>query len=229
MILGDVCTRSCGFCAVKTGKPGRVDADEPRRVAQLVGELDAHYVVITSVDRDDLPDGGAAHWAETIRLVKNVGVEVETLVPDFRGDESAQDTVLETKPSVFSHNIETVKALQRIARPQGSYDRSLILLRRSADRGLTTKSGFMVGLGETMAQVEETLSDLSETGTTLVAVGQYLRPRKDLLPVRAFWTPDDFGRIEQLGRRMGLSVLAGPMVRSSYRADELAHGSVKSS
>jgi len=226
MILGDICTRSCRFCAVKTGKPTGVDADEPKRVARLVSELEVTYVVITSVDRDDLPDGGAAHWAETINLVKNAGIEVEALVPDFGGDTAAQDTVLDSGPSVFSHNIETVKALQHIARPQADYMRSMQLLRRSADRGLLTKSGFMVGLGETMAQVEETLSDLADNGTSLVAVGQYLQPRTDLLPVKVYWSPEEFSRIEEIGRRLGLSVLAGPMVRSSYRADELAHGAM---
>ena len=226
MILGDICTRSCRFCAVRTGKPGHVDADEPRRVAQLVGELGAAYVVITSVDRDDLPDGGAAHWAETIRLVKHAGIEVEALVPDFRGDSKAQDTVMQSEPSVFSHNIETVRALQHIARPQADYTQSLLLLRGSADHGLLTKSGFMVGLGETIIQIEETLGDLADSGTSLVAVGQYLQPRIDLLPVQKYWSPEEFSRIEDIGRGMGLSVLAGPMVRSSYRADELAHGAL---
>ncbi len=222
MILGDVCTRSCRFCAVSTGSPAPPDPHEPQSVAELVKGLGATYVVLTSVDRDDLSDGGASFWAETINLVKSAGIEVEVLVPDFRGDREAQDVVFSSEPDVFCHNIETVPSLQKKVRPQASYARSLGLLGRAVKAGFVAKSGFMVGFGETMVEIEETLVDLADTGIRLVTVGQYLQARDDLLPVVRFWSPQEFEDIGEKCNEIGLRALVGPMVRSSYRADELA-------
>ncbi len=226
MILGDICTRSCRFCGVSGGRPLPLDPNEPQKVSELLAQLGLRYVVLTSVDRDDLADGGASHWAQTIRQVRAAvpDTEIEILVPDFRGDVHAQDIVLTEKVDVFAHNVETVKSLQKSVRPQAGYQRSLDLLQRSSRQGLLTKSGFMVGLGESMEQVEETFRDLEAVGVALVTVGQYLQPGRELLPVARFWSPEEFHEIRRVGQSMGLHVFAGPMVRSSYRADALAHG-----
>lgn len=223
MILGNVCTRSCGFCDVQTGRPGAVDADEPRRVAQTLASLGLRYVVITSVDRDDLADGGAAIWAETIRLCKELAPEmgVEVLTPDFKGQLDDLQLVLDARPDCFAHNIETVEELHRTVRPQAQYERSLEVLRRSAEDGRAlTKSGMMLGLGESNDQVLATMEDLVEAGVEVLNLGQYLRPSKRHLPVMRWVHPDEFAMLAERGHEMGFRhVEAGPLVRSSYRAD----------
>lgn len=224
MILGDICTRNCRFCGVSQGLPSPPDAEEPSRVAELISRLGVGYVVITSVDRDDLSDGGASHWAETIRRLRTdvPDTKVEALIPDFRGEPQVQETVMMSRPDVLVHNVETVEALHRKIRPQGGYRRSLELLERSATQGLVTKSGFMVGLGETKAGVNRTLHDLADIGVSMVTVGQYLQPNERSMPVARYWMPDEFDEIEREGKALGLALFAGPLVRSSYLADELA-------
>lgn len=225
MILGNVCTRSCGFCDVLTGKPGAVDEDEPRRVADTLSKLPLRYAVITSVDRDDLPDGGARVWASTIREVKAAcpDLELEVLTPDFKGNEQDIDTVLAARPDVFAHNIETVERLHREVRPQARYERSLDVLRQSRDRGVVTKTGLMLGLGERFDEVVETLRDLVDAGAQIVTIGQYLRPSKRHLPMHRYVHPDEFAALKETGERLGLEhVESGPLVRSSYRADRQA-------
>lgn len=224
MILGNICTRSCGFCDVQTGRPGEVDFDEPRRVAESLAKLDLNYVVITSVDRDDLPDGGAGIWAETIRRTKELcpGLGVEVLTPDFKGVLEDVDIVLEAGPDCFSHNIETSAEMHRIVRPQARYERSLAVLERSAQHGgdILTKSGMMLGLGETKEQVLRTMQDLVDVGVQILNLGQYLRPSPRHLPVNRWVTPAEFDELAEAGHRMGFEhVEAGPLVRSSYRAD----------
>jgi lipoic acid synthetase len=223
MILGNICTRSCGFCDVQTGKPGTVDADEPRRVADALSNLDLNYVVITSVDRDDLPDGGAGIWAETIRRTKELcpDLGVEVLTPDFKGNLDDVDVVLDAGPDCFSHNIETVAEMHRVVRPQARYERTLAVLERSAQRGdILTKSGMMLGLGETKEQVLVTMQDLVDVGVQILNLGQYLRPSPRHLPVTRWVTPAEFDELARAGHEMGFEhVEAGPLVRSSYRAD----------
>ncbi|MFP4599091.1 MAG: lipoyl synthase [Persicimonas sp.] len=223
MILGNTCTRSCGFCDVMTGRPGEVDTDEPRRVADALSNLDLNYVVITSVDRDDLDDGGAGIWAETIRLTKDQCPElgVEVLTPDFKGDLDDVDVVLDAGPDCFAHNIETVEELHRVVRPQAKYERSLAVLERSAKRDdILTKSGMMLGLGETNEQVLATMEDLVAHGVQILNLGQYLRPSPRHLPVKRWVTPEEFDQLKEAGEKMGFEhVEAGPLVRSSYRAD----------
>lgn len=226
MILGNICTRSCGFCDVQTGRPGAVDPDEPARVAKTLAGLELNYVVITSVDRDDLDDGGAAIWAETIRQCKQQAPEmgVEVLTPDFKGVLDDVDTVLAAGPDCFSHNVETVEALHRDVRPQASYERSLAVLRHAADRrAALVKTGLMLGLGETNEQVIETMRELADCGVQVLNLGQYLRPSKRHLPVMRWVHPDEFEMLRERGEELGIShVVAGPLVRSSYRADEQA-------
>lgn len=223
MILGNICTRSCGFCDVQTGRPGEVDKDEPRRVADALANLGMNYVVVTSVDRDDLPDGGAGIWAETIIRIKErcptMGLEV--LTPDFKGVMSDVDTVLAAVPDCFSHNLETVQELHRMVRPQANYARSLAVLERSALRGESlTKSGMMLGLGETNEQVLVAMQDLVNAGVQVLNLGQYLRPSPRHLPVNRWVTPAEFADLAKAGEAMGFEhVEAGPLVRSSYRAD----------
>lgn len=224
MILGNICTRSCGFCDVQTGRPGEVDLDEPRRVAESLAELDLNYVVITSVDRDDLADGGAAIWAETIRRTKALCPElgVEVLTGDFKGVLEDVDLVLEAAPDCFSHNIETTAEMHRVVRPQARYDRTLSVLERSAKHGggILTKTGMMLGLGETKEQVVRTMQDLVDVGVQILNLGQYLRPSPRHLPVNRWVTPAEFDELAELGHKMGFEhVEAGPLVRSSYRAD----------
>ncbi|MFW5968568.1 MAG: lipoyl synthase [Persicimonas sp.] len=223
MILGNVCTRSCGFCDVMTGRPNAVDEDEPRRVAEALSNLGLNYVVITSVDRDDLDDGGAGIWAETIRLTRERCPElgIEVLTPDFKGDLDDVDTVLDATPDCFAHNIETVEELHRMVRPQAKYERSLAVLEHAARRDdILTKSGMMLGLGETNEQVLATMEDLVEAGVQILNLGQYLRPSKRHLPVKRWVTPDEFDELAEAGHQMGFEhVEAGPLVRSSYRAD----------
>ncbi len=230
MILGDTCTRRCGFCAVHTGRPAPgVDADEPGRVAEAAAAMGLRHVVVTSVDRDDLPDGGAGHFADTIRAIRErlAGAAVEVLTPDFRGVDDALDIVLDARPEVFSHNMETVPRLYRRARPGSSYERSLALLAEAAGRrdggGFEgrVKTGLMAGLGETTAELEATIRDIRSAGTEILTVGQYLRPTRDHLPVDRYVHPDEFARLRGFALGLGFSHCeAGPLVRSSYHAHE---------
>ncbi|QDG50057.1 lipoyl synthase [Persicimonas caeni] len=223
MILGNVCTRSCGFCDVQTGKPLAVDEDEPRRVAEALSTLDLNYIVITSVDRDDLPDGGAGIWAETIRRTKEVcpDLGIEVLTPDFKGNLDDVDIVLDAKPDCFAHNIETVAEMHRVVRPQAKYERSLAVLAHSAKRDdVLTKSGMMLGLGETKEQTLATMQDLADAGVQILNLGQYLRPSPRHLPIKRWVSPEEFDELAKAGEEMGFEhVEAGPLVRSSYRAD----------
>lgn len=226
MILGNICTRSCGFCDVQTGRPGVVDEDEPRRVAETLAQLGLRYVVITSVDRDDLDDGGAAIWAETIRRCKELAPDmgVEVLVPDFKGQLDDAQLVLDATPDCFAHNIETVAEMHRTVRPQADYERSLAVLQHAAQHGNSlVKSGMMLGLGETTEQTLRTMEDLAEAGVAVLNLGQYLRPSKRHLPVMRWVHPDEFEMLAERGHDMGFRhVEAGPLVRSSYRADQQA-------
>ncbi|GBD10448.1 Lipoyl synthase [bacterium HR23] len=228
MILGDLCTRRCHYCAVKTGRPQGVDRDEPYRLASVVQRLGLRYCVITSVNRDDLPDGGAGVFAECIRQVRLAvpGCKVEVLIPDFNGNWDALQVVLDARPDVLNHNIETVRRIFRRVRPKGDYDRSLRLLEEAKRRWphCVTKSGLMVGLGETGEEVLETMRDLRSVNCDLLTVGQYLRPSPIHYPVARFYHPGEFAQIQEEGLRMGFRhVAAGPLVRSSYHADLQAH------
>ncbi|MGH8069936.1 MAG: lipoyl synthase [Candidatus Entotheonellia bacterium] len=223
MILGDVCTRSCGFCDVKTGRPLGLDREEPARVAAAVQTLGLKHAVITSVNRDELPDGGATIWAATIRQVKalNPGCTVEALIPDFEGLEASLSTVLEAIPDILAHNTETVPRLYRTVRPQAKYPRSLELLQRAKRRGFVTKSGLMVGLGEEWDELRQVMQDLCAVHCDILTIGQYLQPSRQHLPVLRFYTPEEFQRLRQEGLTLGFRhVEAGPLVRSSYHAGE---------
>ncbi len=230
MILGDTCTRRCGFCAVHTGRPAPgVDAGEPARVGEAAAAMGLRHVVVTSVDRDDLPDGGAGHFADTIRAIRArvPGAAVEVLTPDFRGVPEALDIVLEARPEVFSHNMETVPRLYRQARPGSRYERSIELLREAAARRGSggydgrVKTGLMVGLGEATAEIESTIRDIRAAGTGILTIGQYLRPTRDHLPVDRFVHPDEFARLREFALCLGFSHCeSGPLVRSSYHAHE---------
>jgi lipoyl synthase len=223
MILGDVCTRACGFCAVKTGLPGRPpDAEEPRRVADAVARMKLRHAVVTSVNRDDQPDGGASIFAATIREIRArvPGCAVEVLIPDFKGRGDALQAVLDARPDVLNHNVETVPRLYRKVRPGASFPRSLDLLKRSKDAGLLTKSGIMVGLGEERAEVEDTIRAIRASGTDILTVGQYLRPSPQHLPVLRYYSPEEFGTLRALALGLGFAhVESGPLVRSSYHAE----------
>jgi lipoyl synthase len=224
MILGDVCTRACGFCAVKTGLPGLPpDPDEPRRVADAVARMALRHAVITSVNRDDQPDGGAGIFAAVIREIRArvPGCAVEVLIPDFKGDWAALDLVIAARPDILNHNTETVPRLYRTVRPGARFGRSLELLQRSKAAGLLTKSGIMVGLGEEWDEVLETIRSIREAGTDILTVGQYLRPSFDHLPIRRYYTPEEFDRLKEFGLGLGYAhVESGPLVRSSYHAEE---------
>lgn len=222
MILGNVCTRSCGFCDVLTGKPGRVDTDEPRRVAESLAQLGLRYAVVTSVDRDDLPDGGASIWAETIGRIKEACPEMglEVLTPDFKGDTEHLRLVIEARPDVFAHNIETVERLHAVVRPQARYERSLKVLREAAQMGAVVKSGMMLGLGETNEEILATMEDLVANGCQILNLGQYLRPSERHLAIDRWVTPEEFAMFEARGLEMGFRhVESGALVRSSYKAD----------
>jgi lipoic acid synthetase len=222
MILGGTCTRSCQFCDVPTGRPLPPDPNEPEHVAEMLAELGLRHTVITCVDRDDLADGGAAHWAETIRAVKRRSPELvlEVLTGDFKGDTGAVDTVLAAAPDVFAHNLETVPRLSRTVRVQASYARSYAILRHAKARGAITKTGLMLGLGETLDEVREVLREVREIGVDIVTLGQYLRPSPKHLEVARFATPDEFAALKSEALAMGFPhVESGPMVRSSYHAD----------
>jgi lipoic acid synthetase len=227
MILGDTCTWRCHYCAVRTGRPDPPDQDEPFRLARTVQQLGLRYCVITSVTREDLPDGGASIFAGCIVEIRRLLPEckVEVLIPDFKGDDDALMTVLESGPDVLNHNIETVRRVFHRVRPKGRYDRSLRLLRRAGEMapGIPTKSGIMVGLGETDQEIVEVMQDLRDNGCDLLTVGQYLRPSPVHFPLQKFYDPEEFDAIRDQGLRMGFRhVAAGPLVRSSYHADEQA-------
>ena len=232
MIMGDVCTRRCSFCDVAHGRPKPLDADEPRRLAQTIADMGLRYVVVTSVDRDDLRDGGAQHFVDCIRETRAAvpGIRIEILTPDFRGKgrmERALDILAASPPDVFNHNIETVPDLYRNVRPGADYQWSLDLLKQFKARhpGIPTKSGIMLGLGETMAQVEATLRDLRAHDVEMVTIGQYLQPSPAHHPLLRYWTPEEFKALEDYGNGLGFShVASGPMVRSSYHADRQAAG-----
>ncbi|AXG70048.1 lipoyl synthase [Kordia sp. SMS9] len=222
MILGNVCTRSCGFCGVKTGRPETVAWDEPEKVARSIKIMKIKHAVLTSVDRDDLKDMGSIIWAETVKAVRrmNPNTTLETLIPDFQGIERHLDRIVEVAPEVVSHNMETVRRLTREVRIQAKYDRSLGVLKYLKDQGINrTKSGIMLGLGETEEEVIETLHDLSAANVDVVTIGQYLQPSKKHLPVQRFVTPDEFDRYRQIGLDLGFRhVESGALVRSSYKA-----------
>lgn len=222
MILGEICTRSCGFCAVRTGRPTSVDEAEPERVADAIASMNLVHVVVTSVNRDELPDGGARIWARTIQAIRTAAPEtrVEVLTPDFQGNVEALDQVLLAAPDIFSHNVETVPSLHRVVRPQARYDRSLAVLARSGARGILTKSGLMLGLGETTPEIRLVLEDLRSHGVLILTLGQYLRPSRQHLPVERFVHPDEFAHWKQVAIELGFRhVESGPLVRSSYHAE----------
>ena len=225
MIMGDRCTRGCVFCGVKKGEPLPLDEGEPQRVAEVAKRLELEHVVVTSVTRDDLDDGGAGHFAATIRAVHEALPEasVEVLVPDFQGSEESLATVVQARPNVFNHNLETVRRLYRKVRPQAEYQRSLRLLRlaKELNSGLVSKSGLMVGLGEKREELEAAFFDLARAGCDILTLGQYLRPRASCLEVERFWEPREFAELEDIARGCGLrEVVSAPLVRSSYRAKE---------
>ncbi|NCT17370.1 MAG: lipoyl synthase [Flavobacteriaceae bacterium CG_4_8_14_3_um_filter_34_10] len=224
MILGNVCTRSCGFCGVKTGRPDTIDWDEPDKVARSIKLMNIKHAVITSVDRDDLKDMGSIAWAETIKAIRRMNPEttLETLIPDFQGVERNIDRIIEVHPEVVSHNMETVKRLTREVRIQAKYERSLGVLKYLKDQGMQrTKSGIMLGLGETETEVVQTLEDLRNVGLDIVTIGQYLQPSKRHLPVKEFIFPEQFQKYEKIGLEMGFRhVESGALVRSSYKAQK---------
>jgi lipoic acid synthetase len=227
MLLGDICTRRCGFCAVPKGKPGPIDSDEPRRVAAAVATLSLKHAVVTSVNRDDDNLGGARIFAETIRRIRQLspGCRVEVLIPDFQGLGEALKIVLEALPDVLNHNTETVPRLYRVVRSGARYERTLQLLEnaKKLSPGMVTKSGVMVGLGETITELVDVFRDLGSRGVDILTVGQYLRPSRDHLPIARFYTPDEFGYLKREALRFGFRhVESGPLVRSSYHAHEQA-------
>lgn len=222
MILGNVCTRSCSFCAVATGRPLELDWDEPDRVAEAVKLMKVKHCVITSVNRDELKDNGSMIWAATVRAVRRESPEttMETLIPDFKARWDNLERVLETKPEVVSHNMETVRRLYRLVRPQAKYDRSLEQIKRTKAYGIRTKSGIMLGVGETVDEVKECMDDLLENGCDVMTLGQYLQPTKHHLEVADFIHPDQFEAYKEIGLTKGFNfVESGPLVRSSYHAE----------
>jgi lipoic acid synthetase len=232
MILGDQCTRRCAFCAVPKGRPLPIDWDEPERVANAAEAMGLKYVVVTSVDRDDQPDGGATLFAMTIQALRRriPGARVEVLIPDFRGSDAALEIVVSARPDVLSHNVETVPRLYHVARRGSHYERSLHLLRhsRELDSSIPTKSGLMVGLGETIDELCVTLADLAAAGVGIVSIGQYLRPSGNQLPVTRYYTPGEFAALKQEGLDLGIDhVESGPLVRSSYHAREQSESSTQ--
>jgi lipoyl synthase len=223
MILGNICTRSCGFCAVATGRPLPVDEGEPERVAESVKLMGVKHCVITSVDRDELRDGGSIIWARTIEAIRRVspGTTIETLIPDFKGERENVQRLIDVMPEIVSHNMETVRRLTRQVRIQAKYDRSLEVLKQLAEGGCRTKSGIMVGLGETCEEVLETMDDLRKAGVEILTIGQYLQPTKKHLPVLEFVHPDTFAFYKQAALDKGFRyVESGPLVRSSYHAEK---------
>ncbi|MFK5889722.1 MAG: lipoyl synthase [Flavobacteriaceae bacterium] len=224
MILGNICTRSCGFCGVKTGRPNNVDWDEPNKIAQSIKIMKIKHAVITSVDRDDLKDGGSIIWVETVKAIRreNPDTTLETLIPDFRNIKENLDRIIEVAPEVVSHNLETVRRLTKEVRIQAKYDRSLEVLTYLKAQGINrTKSGIMLGLGETEAEVIDSMKDLRNANVDIITIGQYLQPSKNHLPVSEFITPEQFKKYETLGLEMGFKhVESGALVRSSYKAQK---------
>ncbi len=224
LIMGDVCTRNCRYCSIAHGRPRPLDPEEPVRLARAAVELGLRHVVVTSVDRDDLPDGGATHFAAVIRALQalNPRPTIEVLTPDFRGAPAAVDVVIDAGPDVYNHNLETVERLYPRVRRQGRYRWALEVLARVAERApaMVTKSGLMVGLGEEVEEVTTALEDLARVGCRVVTIGQYLRPTRREVEVVRYWAPEEFAALERRGRALGLEVIAGPFVRSSYHAEE---------
>jgi lipoyl synthase len=222
MILGNICTRSCGFCAVATGRPLAVDWDEPQRVAEAIHLMKVKHAVITSVDRDEIKDGGSIIWQNTIRAVKSLNPDttLETLIPDFKAEEENIQRIIDVAPDVVSHNIETVERLTKQVRIQAKYWRSMQTLSFLKKGGMRTKSGIMLGLGETKEEVVQTMKDLAANGVDVITIGQYLQPTKKHLPVHRFVHPDEFAELRQIGYELGLDyVESGPLVRSSYHSE----------
>jgi lipoyl synthase len=223
MILGNICTRSCGFCAVATGKPLAVDWAEPERVARSVKLMEVKHAVVTSVDRDDLKDGGSIIWADTVKAIRRVSptTTMETLIPDFKGNMDQVQRIIDVAPEVVSHNIETVKRLTRSVRIQARYERSLGVLKYLKEGGMRTKTGMMLGLGETEEEVIEAMKDLVDVGVDVLTLGQYLQPTPKHLPVQDFVTPEQFDKYKEIGLELGIQyVESGPLVRSSYHAEK---------
>ena len=223
MILGNICTRACSFCAVQTGKPTELDLAEPPRVAEAVAKMGLKHCVLTSVARDDLPDGGAKVWAATIRAVrrKNPNTAIEVLVPDFKGEFGNLDIVLEAKPNIFNHNLETVERLQRPIRKTASYQRSLDVLSYAKNAGFPIKSGIMLGLGEEEDEIRKALQDLASIQLDVLTLGQYLQPSSEYAPIKRWATPEEFANWKKVALELGIKVVeSGPLVRSSYHADE---------
>lgn len=228
LILGDICTRRCHYCSVETGRPGALDHEEPLRVARAIEALGLRHAVITSVNRDELPDGGAAVFAETIRQTRRLtpGCTIEVLIPDFEGNDAALATVCAEKPEILNHNIETVRRLFPSIRPQGKYQRSIELLGKAKRQGMTTKSGLILGMGETMDEVREVMRDLRAVTCDIITIGQYLQPTRGHLPVARFYDPTEFAMLKEQGLKMGFThVESGPLVRSSYHAEQQVTGS----
>jgi len=227
MILGNICTRSCNFCAIQTGRPTELDIGEPARVAEAVATMRLKHCVITSVTRDELQDGGATVWAATIRAIRNrnPGTAIEVLTPDMRGRLDDLDTILDAKPDIYNHNIETVERLQKPVRVQATYDRSLKVLAHAGSRGFPTKSGLMLGLGEKKEEISAALQDLRNAGVTILTLGQYLQPTPKHLAVDRWVTPEEFADWKAFAQSIGFEfVESGPLVRSSYHADEQSAG-----
>ena len=227
LLMGNICTRSCRFCNIQTGRPLPLDEEEPERVAASIHQMGLRHAVLTSVDRDDLPDGGASHFAASIRAIRRVHPDctIEVLIPDFRGDAEALQTVIEAHPEILNHNVETVSRLSRLARPQASYERSLTLLKRakSMDPQVLTKTGVMVGLGEQWDELLLLMDDLRGIAVDILTIGQYLQPTKNHLPIERYYTPEEFDTLAEEGERRGfLAVVSGPLVRSSYHAESQA-------
>ncbi len=226
LIMGNVCTRNCRYCNIKTSKPESLDINEPKRLAEAVKDLDLKYVVITSVTRDDLPDGGAEHFSNCIKEIRKLNkyVKIEILTPDFRGRKESLDLIIKSKPDVFNHNIETVKTLFKTARPQGNYDVSIEVLRYIKENSnIITKSGLMVGLNENRDEIEETLLDLKNAGVDIITIGQYIQPSKEHLMVAKYYTLDEFEELRTLTQKIGFkNYQIDPLVRSSYNAALLA-------
>lgn len=223
LILGDICTRRCHYCSVETGRPLAVDHDEPQRVAEAVQALGLRHAVITSVNRDELPDGGASIFVETIRQARQLSptCTIEVLIPDFEGNEQALATVCAEKPEILNHNIETVRRLFPSLRPQGKYQRSIELLGKAKQQGMTTKSGLILGMGETLEEARDVMRDLRAVNCDILTIGQYLQPTRDHLPVSRYYDPTDFALLKEEGIAMGFThVESGPLVRSSYHAEQ---------
>ncbi len=225
LIMGNICTRNCRYCNIGCAKPNPLDLDEPKHVAKAIKELELKYAVITSVTRDDLEDGGAKHFANCIDEIKksSPNTKIEILTPDFKNNKSALDVIIQAHPDVFNHNIETVKEVFKIARPQGNYDNSLEVLKYIKENSdIKTKSGLMIGLGETQAQIKSTLEDLKSVGCDILTIGQYIQPTKDHLPVSKYYSLEEYEQLKQLAASVGFShYQIGPLVRSSYNAASL--------